>query len=110
MAKRMQYGEQTVVMRVPKSMVGEVKNMMEARKVVASIDADLLKENPVVSSVLDAFMAVCAQQMAGVIASMARDLRKSGDVDGLAALQTMIPYFEDMAFSGSEKKKEVRLI
>jgi hypothetical protein len=99
MAKRMQYGEETVVMRVPKSMVKEVKNMLEARKVIEAVKVDVTKEHPVVAQVLNTFMVQVSKQMASYLSLLENDATESGDLERLQALESMKPYFQDIAGS-----------
>lgn len=81
MAKRMQYGEETVVMRVPKSMVAEVKLMMENRKVIETGKVDILKDEPEFEGIMETFMQVCSAQMVELLQSAETDLISQGRLD-----------------------------
>jgi hypothetical protein len=81
MAKRMQYGEETVVMRVPKSMVSEVKTMMENRKVIESNKAEILKDDPKYEGIMETFLKVCSAQMVELLQSVETDLISQGRLD-----------------------------
>jgi hypothetical protein len=100
MAKRMQYGEETVVMRVPKSMVGEVKMMMENRKVIESTKVQISKDDPQVQLCIDAFMQICNAQMVELLNSSEVELISKGELDKARSVSSMKLEFTKQATIG----------
>lgn len=110
MAKRMQYGEETVVIRVPKSMVPEVKLMMENRKVIESQKLQISEHQPVVVDALDAFMAICSAQMVELLSSSEVDLISRGLFDQAKAISGLKSQFSGVVErSGSLLESDLKL-
>ena len=108
MAKRMQYGEETVVMRVPKSMVSEVKSMMENRKVIESKKAEIYEDEPEFKSIMEAFQKVCSAQMAEFLHSAEVKLISEGRLDEVKYISLKKKEFQ--AAAGMPSDRAVKLV
>jgi hypothetical protein len=94
MAKRLQYGEETVVMRIPKSMVPKVKAMLESSKVLESIALESSKAPEVERKIMQMFQEVVFLQMAELLATAESDLIEKGLVDNARLVGAMKLEFE----------------
>jgi len=94
MAKRLQYGEETVVMRIPKSMVPKVKAMLESSKVLESIALESSKAPEIEQKVMQMFQEVVFLQMAELLATAEGELIEKGLTDKSRLVGAMKLEFE----------------
>jgi hypothetical protein len=91
MAKRRQYGEETVVMRVPKSLVPKVKAMMDDMKVIESTAVEL---TPAAERLAKVMAYGYNRTMLSLVNHLEKKAIEEGDDEFALHLQVMREEFE----------------
>ena len=101
MAKRRKYGEETVVMRIPKSLVPQVEEMLES---AAVLESQAVEMTPAVRVVIDMMSGVFNAQMLQLMDIQEQAFLKQGDAESLEEIRAM-----KTCFSGAEKDRQMAL-
>lgn len=97
MARRRSYGEETVVMRIPKSMVSHIERMLNERRIIETRVAEV---TPGLIQLSEVMAAAFRKTMLPMLRIAEDKAKETGNVSGLANVQALIEDIESDTYIG----------